>query len=120
MTTNSLFADEPPHKRRKNGKTFSHDEDSLHYGAELVIYDKHRRCLLTDGDYEVALQDLGSQPLPKGQAAWETVMDGKVKLLLPVSVIQCVITPFHNDIVYTLDCIPPTPHDTTLPNDSSE
>ncbi|XP_046581921.1 polycomb protein SUZ12-like isoform X2 [Haliotis rubra] len=70
-------SDEPPHKRRKNGKTFSHDEDSLHYGAELVIYDKHRRCLLTDGDYEVALQDLGSQPLPKGQAAWETVMDGK-------------------------------------------
>ena len=48
------------------------------YGAELVVYDKHKRCLLTEGDYEVALQDLTTKVPSKKQATWETVMDGKV------------------------------------------
>ena len=48
------------------------------FGAELVIYDRHRRCLLTDGDYELVLKELGQPESPKKQATWETVMDGKV------------------------------------------
>lgn len=48
------------------------------YGGELIIYDKHRRCMLTEGDYEVALQDLDNKVQSKKQATWETVMDGKV------------------------------------------
>ncbi len=47
------------------------------YGAELVIYDKYKRCLLTEGDYEVALQEMSAMTYKK-QASWETVMDGKV------------------------------------------
>ena len=55
------------------------DVEEKLYGAELVVYDKHRRCQLTDGDYEVALQDLATKIDSKRQASWETVMDGKVK-----------------------------------------
>ncbi|XP_013401571.1 polycomb protein suz12 [Lingula anatina] len=68
---------EPPTKRRKNGKVSDMDGTELIFGAELVIYDKHKRCLLTDGDYELALTDLTSRMSPKKQATWETVMDGK-------------------------------------------
>ena len=49
------------------------------YGAELIIYDKYRRCMLTEGDYEVALQDLDDQVQSSKQATWETVNDGKVR-----------------------------------------
>ena len=52
------------------------------YCAELVVYDKYKRCLLTEGDYEVALQDLNTKQTSKRQATWETVMDGKVSLSL--------------------------------------
>ncbi|XP_070579549.1 polycomb protein suz12-A-like isoform X2 [Ptychodera flava] len=51
--------------------------DSIVYGAELVVYDKHRRCLLTDGDYELALQEMGSKANNRRTASWETIMDGK-------------------------------------------
>jgi len=47
------------------------------FGADLVIYDRHRRCLLTDGDYELVLKDMGQPESPKKQATWETVCDGK-------------------------------------------
>ena len=53
------------------------------YGAELVVYDRHKRCQLTDGDYELALtpQDMVKNITSKKQATWETVMDGKVNIL---------------------------------------
>lgn len=70
--------EEPPHKRRKNGKMSPFEEDIVLYGSELVIYDKHKHCLMTDGDYELSLQDLGSKISPKKTTAtWETVVDGK-------------------------------------------
>ncbi|CAI9716567.1 Hypothetical predicted protein [Octopus vulgaris] len=70
--------DEPPHKRRKNGKMSPFEEDVVLYGSELAIYDKHKRCQMTDGDYELSLQDLGSKISPKKNAAnWETIVDGK-------------------------------------------
>ena len=53
------------------------EKESVVYGAELVIYDKYKRCLLTEGDYEVALQELSTMTYKK-QASWETVMEGKV------------------------------------------
>ncbi|XP_077980305.1 polycomb protein suz12-like [Glandiceps talaboti] len=69
---------EPPKKRTK---LFKHSNDSCGdhttYGAELVVYDKHRRCLLTDGDYELALQEVGSRINNRRTASWETIMDGK-------------------------------------------
>ena len=90
-----ILTDEPSHKRRKSSQSRTEcssmtngfdsgsdesmeaDEEQIVYGAELVIYDKYKRCLLTEGDYEVALQELGTVT-PKKQASWETVMDGKV------------------------------------------
>ena len=87
--------DEPPSKRRRslrpnaepeqstNGHCLDDSMDSerepIVYGAELVIYDKYKRCLLTEGDYEVALQEL-SKMTYKQQASWETVMEGKVSV----------------------------------------
>ena len=59
------------------------EKESVVYGAELVIYDKHKRCLLTEGDYEVALQELTAMAYKK-QASWETVMEGKVRKLFEI------------------------------------
>lgn len=42
---------EPDSKKRKPL------ESVTHYKAELIIYDKHQRCLLTDGEYQVVLQE---------------------------------------------------------------
>ncbi|XP_006821150.1 polycomb protein suz12-like [Saccoglossus kowalevskii] len=72
--------DEPPKKRSKVSKYSCFEDDDIQYityGAELVVYDKHRRCLLTDGDYELALQELGSRVNNRRTASWETIMDGK-------------------------------------------
>lgn len=71
----------PAAKRRRNSRASGEEDEYLErkvvYGAELVVYDKHKRCLLTEGDYEVALQDLTTKVPSKKQATWETVMDGK-------------------------------------------
>lgn len=73
--------EEPPSKRRKsissNASNIRAFEDSKVYGSELVIYDKHNRCLLTDGDYEVMLQEipLASKTSPKKHSSWEYVTD---------------------------------------------
>ncbi|XP_064602892.1 polycomb protein suz12-like isoform X2 [Liolophura sinensis] len=73
----ALDSEEPQTKRRRNGRTSPFEEDVLLFGSELVIYDRHKRCQLTDGEYEMALRDLGTKALPKKQATWETVLDGK-------------------------------------------
>ena len=96
--------DDPYPKRRRTSRILSNgdhkhidsenlnlqDEEVL-YGAELVIYDKHRRCQLTDGDYELALQDLDIPDPAKAQATWETVLDGKVTTILCVMICICCI-----------------------------
>lgn len=28
------------------------------YGSTLIVYDKHGRCLLTEGEYEIRLQEI--------------------------------------------------------------
>ncbi|XP_046404195.1 polycomb protein suz12-A isoform X2 [Ischnura elegans] len=59
---------EPPPKRRRSSMHVSQQGiqrsgendvnmgESRLYGAELVVYDRHNRCLLIDGDYELGLQ----------------------------------------------------------------
>lgn len=53
------------------------DEEQAVYGTELVIYDRHQRCQLTDGDYEIAMESVDM--ISKKQATWETVVDDKVR-----------------------------------------
>lgn len=50
----------------------------MSYTAELVVYDKYQRCLLTEGEYEIALHDMRQKVLSKKHATWETVMGGQV------------------------------------------
>lgn len=68
--------DEPVVKKRKSSNGFSFAEPKL-YGAELVIYDKHNRCLLSDGDYEVVLYEVtnNTKNSPKKHSSWESVSD---------------------------------------------
>ena len=47
---------EPSAKRRKTAKS-GEEEPARAVSAELVVYDKHSRCLLTEGEYELVLGD---------------------------------------------------------------
>lgn len=62
--------EEPSSKRPKtNTKLF---------GSELVIFDKHNRCLLAEGEYELALQEivsLAKNCSPKKHSTWEIISD---------------------------------------------
>lgn len=66
-------------KRRKTGNSVmtvkgSGGEGVKRYGSELIVYDKHNRCLLSDGEYELQLQEVQSstRSSPKKQSFWET------------------------------------------------
>lgn len=65
--------DEPLSKRHK---TIMMDESKL-YVSEVVIYDKHNRCLLSDADYELVLQEVGNttKNSPKKHSSWENISD---------------------------------------------
>lgn len=64
-------SEEPPKKTRKNGKILT--EEIKVYGAELIVYDKHNRCLLTNGEYELVLQEIiTSKGSPRKLCSWET------------------------------------------------
>ena len=65
--------------------------ETITYSAELVVYDKHRRCFLTDGEYEVELEEHAEKPALRKTATWETVMDGKV-YVVPSLYIHCYIS----------------------------
>lgn len=69
--------DEPILKKRKSSGNLLFDEESKLYGSELIIYDKHNRCLLSNGDYEVVLQEVASQMKnsPKKHSSWESVSE---------------------------------------------
>ncbi|XP_058792791.1 polycomb protein suz12-B isoform X2 [Phymastichus coffea] len=76
--TQNCDVEEPAQKRRKgtNGVAIkAGNEDTKLYGSELVVYDKHNRCLLTDGDYELSLQEVQPQvrASPKKHNSWETI-----------------------------------------------
>ncbi|XP_003706889.2 polycomb protein Su(z)12 [Megachile rotundata] len=73
--------DEPAQKRRKSstGSIKTTGEEVKLYGSELIVYDKHNRCLLTDGDYELGLQEVQTniRSSPKKHSSWESVPDIK-------------------------------------------
>ncbi|PSN48543.1 hypothetical protein C0J52_05918 [Blattella germanica] len=55
------------------------DTETKLFGSELIVYDKHNRCLLTDGDYELVLQEVQAnvKGSPKKLSSWETI--GEIK-----------------------------------------
>ena len=67
---------EPAAKRRKllRGST----DDSKVLTAELVVYDRHSRCLLTEGEYELVLNEVEATTAAKispkkNNTSWETI-----------------------------------------------
>ncbi|KOC63948.1 Polycomb protein Su(z)12 [Habropoda laboriosa] len=79
--THNCDLDEPAQKRRKSstGSIKTGGEEVKLYGSELIVYDKHNRCLLTDGDYELGLQEVQTniRSSPKKHSSWESVPDIK-------------------------------------------
>lgn len=90
---NSIFVENqgPPRKKlrssRESGNTVKSSEDSQRdsdftlvktYLAELVIYDKRHRCLLSEGDYELVLEQQVTKSASNKQSQWESVNDDKV------------------------------------------
>ncbi|KAM0733021.1 Polycomb protein Suz12 [Formica fusca] len=73
--------EEPAQKRRKSstGSIKTAGDEVKQYGSELTVYDKHNRCLLTDGEYELGLQEVQTnvRSSPKKHNSWETVVDIK-------------------------------------------
>ncbi|XP_044009263.1 polycomb protein suz12-B isoform X2 [Aphidius gifuensis] len=68
---------EPAQKKRKlsTGSYKNGNEEVKLYGSELTVYDKHNRCLLSDGDYELGLQEVQAnvRSSPKKHSSWESV-----------------------------------------------
>lgn len=71
---------EPPQKKRKCVKIATGEEIGAwhQYGTDLIIYDKQNRCLLSDGDYELLLEELNSNPsagskISHNYSSWESI-----------------------------------------------
>lgn len=65
---------EPAAKKRKVLRGSMDDGKIL--SAELVVYDKHSRCLTTDGEYELVLSEVGNSARispKKNNSSWETI-----------------------------------------------
>lgn len=48
------------------------------FETDLVIFDKHNRCTLSDGEYELTLQECSTSPhlySPKKHPTWEIIPD---------------------------------------------
>ncbi|XP_050675164.1 polycomb protein suz12-B [Leptidea sinapis] len=77
--------DEPLIKRIKPSETNSSSTENKWtklYGSELIVYDKHNRCLLTNGEYDLVLHDatpggrsatIARSPHKALMAQWETI-----------------------------------------------
>ena len=62
----------------------------ISYQTELTIYDKYRRCLLTDGEYELALEETASAASNSSantgkNSSWHAVSEGKVRYSIVVA-----------------------------------
>ncbi|CAH2039456.1 unnamed protein product, partial [Iphiclides podalirius] len=80
-------SDEPLTKRLKSSSdhlnsTPTENKWSKLYGSELIVYDKHNRCLLTNGEYDLVLHDatpgsrsatITKSPHKALMAQWETI-----------------------------------------------
>ncbi|XP_039755360.1 polycomb protein suz12-B isoform X1 [Pararge aegeria] len=78
--------DEPLSKRLKSSTDLNSSNTdtkwSKLYGSELIVYDKHNRCLLTNGEYDLVLHDvtpggrsatIARSPHKALMAQWETI-----------------------------------------------
>ncbi|XP_028029143.1 polycomb protein suz12-B isoform X2 [Bombyx mandarina] len=73
--------EEPVTKRLKSTTENTDSKWSKLYGSELIVYDKHNRCLLTNGEYDLVLHDtpptrtntLARSPHKALMAQWETI-----------------------------------------------
>ncbi|XP_050351532.1 polycomb protein suz12-B [Nymphalis io] len=78
--------DEPLTKRLKSSTDLNSsgmdNKWSKLYGSELIVYDKHNRCLLTNGEYDLVLHDvtpggrsatIARSPHKALMAQWETI-----------------------------------------------
>lgn len=90
--------DEPPTKRRRTAQVSPDPEcdsgsgsenssvyETEHkvYIAELIVFDNNKHCLLTDGDYELALSEKHKKPGRKkgilsNRTSWENVFEGQM------------------------------------------
>ena len=98
----TAFSDEPPTKRRRTAQVCpdpewdsgsASDNSSVYeterkvYIAELIVFDNNKHCLLTDGDYELALSEKHKKPGRKkgilsNRTSWENVFEGQGGALL--------------------------------------
>lgn len=83
------YSTEPVTKRLKSSTSSDHLNSSTSdnkwtklYGSELIVYDKHNRCLLTNGEYDLVLHDatpggrsatIARSPHKALMAQWETI-----------------------------------------------
>lgn len=73
--------DEPALKRPRKSVPPSAGSDNRRYVSELIVYDKYSRCLLTDADYELVLQEVSSgaaarqKASPRKYSSWENVSE---------------------------------------------
>ncbi len=67
---------EPSSKRRKLSRDPNPGEPKL-LTAELTVYDKHGRCMLTEGEYELVLAETeasqASKVSPKKNSSWQNI-----------------------------------------------
>lgn len=97
--TDAATSEEPPIKRRRVARGCSADVDwdegsasensntyeteNKVYTAELIVFDNNKHCLLTDGDYELALNEKNKKPGRKkgilsNRTSWENVFEGQM------------------------------------------
>ncbi|XP_059143251.1 polycomb protein suz12-B-like isoform X2 [Physella acuta] len=72
---------EPPIKRRRNGRISSLEEEILTFCRELVVYDKTKSCLLTQGKYELAVETSDGTETLKLNKVWESFSGKNVRPL---------------------------------------
>ncbi|XP_064619143.1 polycomb protein suz12-like [Lineus longissimus] len=87
---------EPKPKRSRFSKIPEVPEnDACVYSAELTVFDKHKHCLLTDGAYELALQETHKpMTISDNETDWESLKDGQP--LGPFEIFSsCPIVKFH-------------------------
>lgn len=68
--------EEEPALKKRRSNTNKVDNDTKLYGAELTVYDKHNRCYVSDGEYDVVVNDFSSSKhSPKKLSNWDTSAD---------------------------------------------
>jgi hypothetical protein len=75
---------EPSLKRRKISREQTEDPKLL--SAQLVVYDKHAQCLLTEGEYELILAEVDPQNInklaaQKKNSTWENITIDKTDMV---------------------------------------